>query len=126
MYTDLLTRIKNAQQARLEYVKSPYSEMDFKIAELLARENYIESAAKKGRLPKRIIEIKLKYDAGKGVISGVKFLSKSSRRLYAGYQEFRPVKQGYGTLVVSTPKGIMTGKEARKSKVGGEILFEIW
>ena len=96
------------------------------VAELLARYHYIGGVVKKGRLPKRVIEIKLKYKDNKGVISGIKFLSKPSRRLYLGYRDLRPVKQGYGLLVISTPKGIMTGAEARKLKLGGELLFEIW
>ena len=124
MYTDLLTRIKNAQQARLEITKVPFSNIDMTIAELLVRHNYIESAAKKGRMPKRMIEIKLKYKDKQGAINGIKFLSKPSRRLYAGYKDLKPVKQGYGISVISTSKGIMTNKEARKMKVGGGLLFE--
>ena len=127
MYTDLLTKIKNAQHARMETMKVPYSNMDFIIAELLARHGYLESVAKKGRLPKRVIEIKLKYDGKKGVITGVKFLSKPSRRIYSGYDKLRPTKMGgHSVSVVSTPKGIMTFREARREKVGGELLFEIW
>jgi len=126
MYTDLLTKIKNAQTAKKEFFKTYYSEPDLMVAELLARYHYIGGVVKKGRLPKRVIEIKLKYKDNKGVISGIKFLSKPSRRLYLGYRDLRPVKQGYGLLVISTPKGIMTGAEARKLKLGGELLFEIW
>ena len=100
--------------------------MDMIIAELLAKNNFIESAAKKGRMPKRIIEIKLKYSGREGAITGIKFLSKPSRRLYAGYKELRLIKQGYGTAFISTPKGIMSYQDARKQKLGGEILFEIW
>ena len=127
MYTDLLTKIKNAQSARKEYVKVPYTNMDMAIAELLSKHNYLESALKKGRNPKRIIEIKLKYDKNRsGAIGEVKFLSKSSRRLYLGYRDLKPVKQGFGVAILSTPKGILTNKEARKMKIGGELLFEIW
>lgn len=127
MYLDLLIQIKNAQQARKDSLKVPYSNLDFAVAELLAKHNYLDSVAKKGRMPKRIIEIKPKYDPkGQGAINGVRTLSKPSRRLYVGYQELRPVKQGYGLSVVSTSKGIMTGKDARKEKVGGQLLFEIW
>lgn len=126
MYIDLLTKLKNAQKARKEFLKVPYSNMDMVILELLAKNNFIDSVAKKGRLPKRVIEIKLKYDSGEGLIRGVKFLSKPSRRLYSGFNELRSVHQGYGMGFVSTPKGILTFKEARKEKVGGEMLFEIW
>lgn len=126
MYTDLLTRIKNAQAVKKASLKVPYSEMDMAILETLSKNHYIESAAKKGRSPKRIVEINLRYEDGEGAVRGVKFLSKPSRRLYAGYRDLRKVRQGYGHLVLSTPKGIMTGGEARKQKLGGELLFEIW
>jgi len=126
MYINLLTKIKNAQHAKKEVMKTHYSNMDMAITELLAKQNYIESAAKKGRAPKRIIEIKLKYIGKEGAITGIKFLSKPSRRLYAGYKELRLIKQGYGTAFISTSKGIMTYQDARKQKLGGEVLFEIW
>lgn len=127
MLNNLLISIKNAQKARKESVKLPYSNFDFAVAELLAKSGFVENAAKKGRMPKRIIEVKMKYDtAGQGAITGIKVLSKPSRRLYAGYSELRSVKQGYGVSVVSTSKGLMTASEARKQKVGGQLLFEIW
>jgi|SRR3989344_3087125 len=126
MYTDLLTKVKNAQKAKREFLKVPYSNLDFAISELLVKNNYLESAAKKGRMPKRVIEIKLKYTDGKGVINNVTFLSKPSRRIYGGYSELRKVKQGYGLAVISTSKGLMTTGEAKKAKVGGQLLFEIW
>jgi small subunit ribosomal protein S8 len=128
MYTDLLTKVKNAQRARKEVVKSAYTNFDFAIAEILAKNNYVDSVAKKGRMPKRVMEIKLKYNAEnkKGAINDIKLLSTPSRRLYIGYEKLRPVKQGFGLLILSTPKGLMTGKEARKAKLGGQLLFEIW
>lgn len=127
MLNNLLITIKNAQKARKETVKLPFSNFDFAVAEILAAKGFVENVSKKGRLPKRIIEVKLKYDAaGKGAIDGVKVISSPSRRLYSGYAELRAVKQGYGVSVVSTSKGVMTSSEARKQKVGGQLLFEIW
>lgn len=126
MYTDILTKIHNAQRAKKASVKLPFSTMDMAVAEILAARGFVASAAKKGRAPKRIIEVELKYDGDHGAINGIKFLSVPSRRLYAGYQELRPVRQGYGMAVVSTSKGVMTASEARKQKVGGQLLFEIW
>ena len=127
MVADLLTRIKNAQKARKEVTKIPYANFDFAVAELLVKNNYLDSVAKKGRMPKRVMEVKLKYDkTGRGVINEIKILSTPSRRLYSGYKEFHPVKQGYGLAAVSTPKGVMTTKEARRLKLGGQLLFEIW
>lgn len=126
MYTDLLTKIQNAQKAKKASVKLPFSNMDFVIAELLAKHNFVAAVNKKGRMPKRVLEVDLKYIDDKGAISGVKFLSVPSRRMYAGYTALRPVKQGYGIALVSTPKGIMTSLDARKQKTGGQLLFEIW
>src|SRR3989344_1403056 len=127
MYLDLLTKIKRGKAVKKEGVKLPYAEMDFVIAELLAKHKFVESASKKGRMPKRVLDVKLKYDEdGKGAVQGVRVLSKPSRRLYAGYKDLRPIRQGYGLLVISTPKGIMDGKSARKQKLGGQLLFEIW
>ena len=126
MYIDLITKIRNAQQAKLAMVKTFYSKMDLDVAEILAKKGFVASVSKKGRMPKRSIEILLKPDDERATINGVRFLSKPSRRIYKGYKEFGPVKQGYGIAVVSTSKGIMTTKEARKEKVGGQILFEIW
>lgn len=125
MYINVLTKIKNAQAAQKKEVKVPYTKMDEQVLEILAKQKFIEGFEKKGRNPKRILDIKLKYEDG-GVISGIKFVSKPSRRLYAGYRELRTVRSGFGTLVLSTPKGLMTGKDARKGKLGGELLFEIW
>lgn len=126
MYTDLLTKIQNAQKAKKATVKVPFSNFDLSIAELLAKHNFVAAVNKKGRMPKRILEIELKYIEEKGAISGVKFLSVPSRRLYAGYAAFRPVKQGYGIALVSTPKGVMTSLDAKRQKIGGQLLFEIW
>lgn len=126
MYINLLTKIKNAQAAKLPGLKSPFSQMDFAIAELLAKLKYIESAEKKGRAPKRIIDIKLRYTEGQSVISGVEFLSKPSRRLYISYKDIKPTLQGYGLMVMTTSKGVMASGEAKKSKVGGVMLFKIW
>lgn len=126
MYYNLLTKIKNAQAVKRESVKMPYTNMDFAIAEILVKNKFLDEVSKKGRMPKRVIDIKLKYKDGVGAVQGVKLLSKPSRKLYAGYKDIRPVRQGYGLLVLSTPNGILDGKNARKQKVGGQLLFEIW
>ena len=126
MYIDLLTKLKNAQAVKRESIKLPYSNMDLAIAEVLSKHKFIEEASKKGRMPKRLLELRLKYKEGNGVIQGIKILSKPSRKLYAGYQTIKPIRQGYGLLVLSTSKGILDGKSAKKQKVGGQLLFEIW
>lgn len=121
MYTDLLVKIKNGQRAKKESIKTGYSKMDLIIADVLANHKYIGGVVKKGRLPKKFLEIKLN-----GQLSDFRFVSKPSRRLYFGYKDLRPVKNGYGLGVISTPKGIMSAQEARKNKLGGELLFEVW
>ncbi len=126
MYIDLLTKIKNAQKAKLAGLKVPFSQMDLAIAELLVKHKYLESVEKKGRMPKRIIDIKLRYVNEGGVISGIEFLSKPSRRMYSGYKDLKSALQGYGLLVLSTSKGIMTGADAKREKAGGMLLFKIW
>ena len=126
MYTDLLTKLKNAQAVKKESIKMPYSNMDYAVAEVLVAKKFLDSAFKKGRMPKRVLDLKLKYKDGKGVIEGLKILSKPSRRLYIGYKDIKPVRQGYGLLVLSTPKGVMDGRSAKKQKLGGQLLFEIW
>lgn len=126
MYIDLLTKLKNAQAVKKENIKVAYSKMDEKILELLKENDYVEDIEKKGKGAKRVLDIKLKYHNDKGVIDGIKFISKPSRRLYIGSKEIKPVRHGYGLLILSTPKGILTGKEAKKMKVGGEALFKIW
>lgn len=126
MYVQLLTKIKNAQQAKKEIVKTHYSAMDERVAELLARAGYVSGVQKKGRNPKRVLEIELKYENGIGAIQGIKLISKPSRSIYLGYRAIKPVKQGYGALVLSTSAGVMLGRDARKKKIGGVALFEIW
>ena len=119
--------VKNAQAAKKESLKVPFSNMDLVVLELLHKYGFVAGVAKKGRMPKRVIEVVLKYDEKKsGAIRGISHLSVPSRRMYAGAKELRPVKQGYGLGVISTPKGIMAYHEAKKANVGGELLFEIW
>lgn len=126
MYIDTLTQIKNAQQAKKEKIKVPYTKMDMAVLEVLNKRNFIGEVSKKGRMPKRVLEIKIAYHDDRGAISNVNFVSKPSRRIYKGYKELRSVKQGYGLAVISTSKGIMSAEEARKMKLGGQILFELW
>ena len=126
MYTDLLTKIKNAQAVKKENIKVFYSKMTEAIVDVLVRNGYLESCERRGRGAKRVLDIKLKYENGADAFRGVKFISKPSRRIYAGYQDLKSVRHGYGLAILSTQKGIMTNKEARKHKVGGEVLFEVW
>ncbi|OGY57038.1 MAG: 30S ribosomal protein S8, partial [Candidatus Colwellbacteria bacterium RBG_13_48_8] len=117
MYHDTLIRIQNNLARKRSKVKAPYSKFDFNILEVLVKAGYLDSIQKRGRGIKRIIDIKLKYDeGGKPVISGIKFISRPSRGIYSDYRSIRKSHQGYGDYVLSTPKGVMSGDEAKRGK----------
>ena len=123
MYIDLLIKIKNAMAAKQKSFKTSFNKMDKAMLEILKKHKFISEFEVKGRSPKKYLEVEV---AGGRLINGLKILSKPSRRLYAPYKDFRRVKNGFGALIVSTPKGIMDARTARKEKVGGQLLFEIW
>jgi len=126
----MLTQIKNAQARGHQEVVLPFSKMLFAIAQILKKAGFVEEVNKIKKKKKgsefEFISIRLKYENGIGAIRGVKLISKPSRRIYVGENDLKPVREGYGISVVSTPKGLMTGDEAKKAGVGGEILFEVW
>jgi len=121
-----LVRIKNAQQAGKKTLKATFSNMDFDIAKILVETGYLKGVKKKTIDKKNFLEIELVPKGDIKAMRDFKFLSKPGRRFYVGYRALKPVKQGYGLAVLSTPKGIMTNIGARKNKVGGEYLFQIW
>jgi small subunit ribosomal protein S8 len=126
MYYDLLAQLKNATMAKKEKITVPFSKMDAAVLKTLVENNYIKSADNEVVGGKNFIGIRIAYKDKIGQVSDFKIVSKPSRRFYFDYRSLRPVKQGYGVAVLSTSKGIMTNKEARKKKIGGEYLFEIW
>lgn len=123
---DMLINIKNASTAGKPLALVPYSKLKLSIANLLVKEGYLKSIAKRGKKAKKFIELEITYVDKKPKIQGVSRISKPSRRIYFGTGDVKPVKNGYGLLVLSTPKGILGGKDARKEHVGGEALFKIW
>jgi len=123
---DMLTQIRNAQAVLKPEVKVPFSNLKYKIAKILESEGFLEKVSKKGRRIKKIIRIILRYEDKTGVISGLKRISKPGQRIYLKTKEIKPVRGGYGMAIVSTSKGLMTDKQARKKKLGGEIICEIW
>jgi len=124
---DMLTRITNATMAGKTLTIVPYSKLKFEIANILLKHNLIKSFSVKGRKVRKHMEVELAYkEDGSPRITGTTRLSKPSKRTYLRVNDIRSVRQGYGYLVVSTPKGIMIGDDARKAKVGGEALFRIW
>lgn len=126
MYYSLLTKIRNAGAAKKDTLKSSFSKTDFAVAKVLVQAKYAGDVQKKnvGKYPS--LDIKLAYKGGKSVINGYKIMSKPGRRLYVDYRSLRPVKQGYGLAVISTSAGIMSGEDAKKNKLGGEYLFQVW
>lgn len=123
---DFITRLMNAGAVKKEEVELPYSRMKHTIADKLVALGYLKSAAKRGKKVKKTLAVELIYEAGKSRIRGVSRISKPGRRLYASVNEIRPIRFGKGKLILSTPKGIMSGEEAREANVGGEKLFSIW
>lgn len=123
---DMITRLKNAVAARCSSVELPYSNLRMEIAKVLAAEGYIGEPIKKGKKVKKNLELPLVYGETGAKIRGVERVSKLSRRVYAGVNDLRPFKQGFGQLIISTSRGILTGQAARAARVGGEILFKIW
>jgi small subunit ribosomal protein S8 len=122
--SDFLVRLQNASRVGHVQVSLPYSKMKRAIADVLHKEGYI-SSVEKGKTG--ALSVGLIYrTGGRPAINGVKRISKPSRRMYMGVRDVRPVKSGHGLLVLSTPAGVVSGKEAREKRMGGEILFEIW
>ena len=124
---DMLTRIRNASSAKHETVDVPASNIKKEIAEILLNEGYIKSYQVLEGNTQGVIRIALKYGANKTkVISGIKRVSKPGLRIYASKEELPKVLRGMGIAIISTSKGIMTDKEARRQNVGGEVLAFVW
>ena len=124
---DMLTRMRNANNAKHDTVDVPASNMKKSIAQILLDEGYIKNFQLIDNGTQGVIRIALKYNAGKEkVISGLKRVSKPGLRVYAGADELPKVLRGLGIAIVSTSKGVMTDKKAREAHVGGEVLAFIW
>ena len=128
--TDMLNRIRNAQAVLKETVIIPFSSLKYEIAKILEKQGLVGKLEKSGRKPRKVFEITLKYlSAGRTsspVISGLKRVSRPGQRIYTGFKEIRPIRGGYGISIISTPKGLMTNIEAKRKKLGGEVICEIW
>jgi small subunit ribosomal protein S8 len=123
--SDMLTRIRNASRALLPEVSLPHSKLKESIAHLLKKEGYIAEVAVESKAPKTI-KLKLKYTGRKCVIEGLRRVSAPGLRRYVGAQKVPRVRGGMGTSILSTSEGILTGSQARKKNLGGELLCEIW
>lgn len=124
---DMLTRIRNATRAGHLSVSVPSSKLKVEICRVLKKEGFIDDYRVEGDPVKPELVIHLRYTKDRrSVIQGVRRVSRPSIRKYAGYRDIKPVRSGFGIQIVSTPQGIMTGREAKRMKVGGEIICEVW
>ncbi len=123
---DMLTRIRNTQSVAREDVFIPFSKLKLRMAEILKAEGYVLDVEKQESSTGFKLRVLLKYKDGSGVITELKRISKPGRRIYVKRSDIPRVLQGMGISIVSTSKGLMTDKEARQQKLGGEILCEIW
>lgn len=123
--SDMLTRIRNANQALLPTVELPHSKIKESIAGILKREGYITDFAVEGKLPKTI-KVKLKYQGKKSIIEGLRRVSTPGLRRYVGATEIPRVRGGLGVAVVSTSEGLLTDVQARRKKIGGELICYVW
>lgn len=124
---DMLTRIRNANAAKHDSVKIPASNMKKAIAQILVDEGYIKGFTVEEDGKQGIIDVQLKYGPNKSqVITGLRRVSKPGLRIYTNVEDMPKVMKGLGIAILSTPKGIMTDKDARKANVGGEVLAFIW
>ena len=124
---DLLTRIRNATQARKATVDVPWSSQKAEIAKVLVAEGYLESVSMVDEQPRRILRIAIRYDERRNpAITGIKRVSRPSLRVYVGVKDIPAVRKGLGVSVLSTPKGVLADRDARREKVGGEVICTVW
>ncbi len=123
---DMLIRIKNAQAVLHPSVEIPYSNLKYKLANILLENNFIKAVEKRQNKIKKAIKIVLKYENKEPVIKELRRVSKPGRRIYIQAKSIRSPRSGRGIVIVSTPNGLMNGQEARKRKLGGEVICELW
>ncbi|HEY4494665.1 MAG TPA: 30S ribosomal protein S8 [Candidatus Paceibacterota bacterium] len=124
--SNFIISIKNGSDARKTIVSMPYSAVKESIAHALLKAGYLASVEKKGKKVIKTLELGLMYIGDEPRVHGVDRVSKPSRRIYQRSKDIRMFKSGYGNTVFSTPKGIFLDVDAKKNKVGGEVLFKIW
>lgn len=124
--SNFIVKIKNAGNAGIETVSVPHSKLKLAIAEVLKKEGFIKDFVEKTEKGRKVMLITLISENRVPKIKGVARVSKPSKRIYKKAEEIRSVKNGYGALIISTSHGVMTGRDAKKQKLGGEALFQIW
>lgn len=124
---DMLTRIRNAAMIQQTQVSMPSSKMKASIAQILKEEGFVRDYVVTDAQPQPQLVLALKYTGkGSSVITGLERVSKPGRRVYTGYRDIPWVRSGLGINILSTPQGLMTGRKARKARLGGEVLCNIW
>jgi small subunit ribosomal protein S8 len=123
---DLLTRIRNGQQARKDSILTPASKLRAHVLDVLQREGYIRGYSEEELAGQRGLRIELKYFEGQPAIQHLARVSKPGRRVYSGSRELPRVRNGLGMTIVSTPRGVLSDAEAREQNVGGEVLAEVF
>ena len=123
---DLLTRIRNGQQARKDSILTPASKLRAHVLDVLQREGYIRGYSEEELAGQKGIRIELKYFEGQPAIQHLARVSKPGRRVYSGATDLPRIRNGLGTVIVSTPRGVLSDAEARDQKVGGEVLAEVF
>ena len=124
--TDMLNQIKNAEAVQKTEILVPLSNIKHEIATILSKEGFIGEVKKTTKGKAKILKISMKYDNGVPAMAGFKRVSKPGQRIYNGVHEIRKVRGGYGMSIISTSKGLMTNKDARYKKIGGEVICQIW
>lgn len=124
---DLLTRIRNAQQAGHPHLVVPRSKLKLALIAILKQEGFVEGYIEQEAGPQGSIKVFLRYDAGnRGVIRGLRRVSKPSRRVYVGKNEIPRVRNGLGVAILTTPRGVLSDRDARVAGVGGEVMCHVW
>lgn len=124
---DFLTVIRNAARARKEKISIPASKLTVRVAEILKEEGFVESVKSFSENKKNYVRIHMKYLGGKkSAIQGIRRISTPGRRAYVGHDEIRKVQGGLGIAILSTSKGLLTDRQARQEKVGGELICNVW
>jgi small subunit ribosomal protein S8 len=124
---DMLTRVRNAAQARHSTVDVPFSKVKLALAKIMEQEGYISGFDIQELGNRKLLRLRMRFDAEKRpVLTGLRRVSRPGLRVYAGMHDIPRILGGLGTVVVSTNRGIMTGREARRRHLGGELIAEIW
>ena len=123
---DMINRIKTAQAVSKKTVRIPFSNLKYEVAKILENKNWIGKVEKRGKDTGKVLKINLKYNDGEPAITDITKISTPGQRIYVPVNRIKKVRDGFGMSIISTSKGLMTNYEARKVKLGGEILIEVY